>query len=176
MADLEIPNFPALLMEPLLAVPERSRVGFIARLERSAADRYRVWAAEDASLAKGIDLSRYLDEDVGEATLGDILRELEKPGRDPRQRFEPPKFRDDVREFDDLRDGMLLEGVVTNVTHFGAFVDVGVHQDGLVHISELADQYVGDPHAVVKVGDRLSVRVLKVDRDRRRIGLSAKRE
>ncbi len=132
--------------------------------------------ARDASLAKRIDLSRYLAEDVGQATLDDILRELEKPGRDPRERFEPPKFRDDVREFDDLRDGMQLEGVVTNVTHFGAFVDVGVHQDGLVHISELADRYVTDPHAVVKVGDRLSVRVLSVDRDRRRIGLSAKRE
>ena len=132
--------------------------------------------ARDASLAKRIDLSRYLAEDVGQATLNDILRELEKPGRDPRERFEPPKFRDDVREFDDLRDGMQLEGVVTNVTHFGAFVDVGVHQDGLVHISELADRYVTDPHAVVKVGDRLSVRVLSIDRDRRRIGLSAKRE
>lgn len=132
--------------------------------------------AGDASLAKGIDPSLYLSEDVGEATLHDILQELEKPGRDPRKRFEPPKFRDDVREFADLRDGMVLEGVVTNVTHFGAFVDVGVHQDGLVHISELADRYVGDPHAVVKVGDRLSVRVLNVDRDRRRIGLSAKSE
>ncbi|RLB49716.1 MAG: RNA-binding transcriptional accessory protein [Deltaproteobacteria bacterium] len=132
--------------------------------------------ARDASLAKRIDLSRYLAEDVGQATLNDILRELEKPGRDPRECFEPPKFRDDVREFDDLRDGMQLEGVVTNVTHFGAFVDVGVHQDGLVHISELADRYVTDPHAVVKVGDRLSVRVLSIDRDRRRIGLSAKRE
>ena len=130
--------------------------------------------AGDPSLVKRVDLSRYVGADAGEATLRDILAELEKPGRDPRERFEAPKFRDDVREIEDLEDGMVLEGVVTNVTHFGAFVDVGVHQDGLVHVSQLADRYVADPRDVVKVGDRLKVRVLSVDRDRRRIGLRAK--
>lgn len=122
-----------------------------------------------------IKLSRYVGPDANQATLQDIVAELEKPGRDPRKQFEAPKFRDDVREIEDLKEGMVLEGAVTNVTHFGAFVDVGVHQDGLVHISELADRYVEDPHQVVKVGDRLSVRVLSVDLDRRRIALSAKR-
>lgn len=119
-------------------------------------------------------LERYVSDDVGAATLQDILRELEKPGRDPRQSFEPPKFRADVNEMSDLREGMVLEGVVTNVTHFGAFVDVGVHQDGLVHISELADHFVAAPSDVVKAGDRVKVRVLSVDEGRRRISLSAK--
>ncbi|MFK7988166.1 MAG: Tex family protein [Sandaracinaceae bacterium] len=131
--------------------------------------------AGDPALVAKVNVARYVGPDATEATLRDILRELEKPGRDPRERFEPPKFRDDVQEIGDLREGMSLEGVVTNVTHFGAFVDVGVHQDGLVHISQLADRYVADPNEVVKVGDRLTVRVLSVDLDRRRIGLSAKR-
>ena len=89
--------------------------------------------------------------------------------------FEAPRFRDDIRELADLKPDMLLEGVVTNVAAFGAFVDVGVHQDGLVHVSELADRFVKDPHAVVKVGDKITVRVLSVDLERRRISLSAKR-
>ncbi len=97
-----------------------------------------------------------------------------KPGRDPRAAFEPPKFRDDVRTLEDLKPGMELEGVVTNVTAFGAFVDVGVHQDGLVHVSQLADRFVKDPSEVVKVGDQLKVRVLEVDLERRRISLSAR--
>jgi uncharacterized protein len=103
------------------------------------------------------------------------LAELDKPGRDPRRVFEPPKFRDDIREISDLKPDLVLEGVVTNVAAFGAFVDVGVHQDGLVHVSELADRFVKDPHAVVKVGDKLTVRVLSVDLQRKRISLSAKR-
>ena len=110
----------------------------------------------------------------GLPTLRDIVAELEKPGRDPREAFEPPRFRDDVREMEDLKAGMQLEGVVTNVTHFGAFVDVGVHQDGLVHVSQLADRYVSDPREVVKVGDRVQVRVLEVDLQRKRISLSRK--
>jgi len=127
-----------------------------------------------SALLRKLDLQRYKSADVGEFTLKDILAELDKPGRDPRRSFEPPKFRDDVRELGDLKVDMQLEGVVTNITAFGAFVDVGVHQDGLVHISELSDRFVKDPHAVVKVGDKLSVRVLSVDLERKRISLSAK--
>jgi uncharacterized protein len=112
--------------------------------------------------------------DVGELTLSDIVAELKKPGRDPRKSFEPPAFRDDVRTLEDLKDGMQLEGVVTNVTAFGAFVDIGVHQDGLVHISELSDRFVKDPSEVARVGDRIKVRVLEVDLQRKRIRLSAK--
>jgi uncharacterized protein len=129
----------------------------------------------NAALLRRIDPARYRAGDVGEFTLKDILTELDKPGRDPRKSFEPPKFRDDVRELTDLEPGMELEGVVTNITAFGAFVDVGVHQDGLVHISQLADRFVSNPHEVVKVGDRIQVRVLEVDLDRRRIALSARR-
>jgi uncharacterized protein len=107
--------------------------------------------------------------------MNDILAELKKPGRDPRATFEPPKFRDDVRTMEDLKPGMDLEGVVTNVTAFGAFVDIGVHQDGLVHVSKLADRFVKDPSEVVKVGDKIRVRVMEVDLARKRISLSAKK-
>jgi len=130
----------------------------------------------NASLAGNIDWRRYVSESVGEPTLKDILDELKKPGRDPRATFEPPAFRDDVRTMEDLRVGMELEGVVTNVTAFGAFVDVGVHQDGLVHVSKLADRFVRDPAEVVKVGDRIKVRVLEVDLQRKRISLTARRD
>ncbi len=130
----------------------------------------------DAALASKIDTARYVSDEVGEPTLRDIVEELRKPGRDPREEFEPPKFRDDVNTLNDLQQGMSLEGVVTNVTAFGAFVDVGVHQDGLVHISELADHFVKDPKDVVKVGDKIKVRVLGVDLDRKRISLSARSE
>jgi uncharacterized protein len=119
---------------------------------------------------------RYVAGDVGMPTLDDIRKELVKPGRDPRDRFEPPQFRDDVRKLEDLAVGMRLEGVVTNVTAFGAFVDVGVHQDGLVHVSQLADRFVKDPHQAVKVGDKLSVRVVEVDLVRKRIALSARKD
>jgi uncharacterized protein len=128
----------------------------------------------DAALADRIDLARYVGDGVGMPTLKDIAAELKKPGRDPRATFEPPRFRDDVREMSDLSPGMKLEGVVTNVTAFGAFVDVGVHQDGLVHVSQLADRFVKDPAEVVKVGDRIAVRVLEVDLVRKRIALSAR--
>ncbi len=128
----------------------------------------------DEALASRIEINRYVGGDVGEPTLRDIVAELKKPGRDPRASFEPPSFRDDVNELEDLQVGMELEGVVTNVTNFGAFVDVGVHQDGLVHISQLADRFVNDPHEVVKAGDKLKVRVLEVDLERRRISLSAR--
>ncbi len=128
----------------------------------------------NSQLVNRIDRSRYVGGDVGEPTLRDIMAELQKPGRDPRASFEPPRFREDVTTMEDLREGMELEGVVTNVTAFGAFVDIGVHQDGLVHISELADHFVEDPHREVQVGGRLKVRVLTVDLDRSRIALSAR--
>lgn len=130
----------------------------------------------DAEAVRRIPLSRYADDQVGAATLDDIASELARPGRDPRSEFEPPRFRDDVSTLDDLEVGMELEGVVTNVTAFGAFVDVGVHQDGLVHVSELSDRFVRSPHEVVAPGQRLRVRVLAVDRDRKRVSLTAKSE
>lgn len=130
----------------------------------------------NAELLKKLDPSRYAGGDVGEYTLRDILAELQKPGRDPRAVFEPPRFRDDVQKLEDLKLGMELEGVVTNVTAFGAFVDVGVHQDGLVHVSQLSDRFVKNPADVVKVGDKLKVRVLDVDLARQRIALSARRD
>jgi protein Tex len=128
----------------------------------------------DERLAGRIDIARYVGGDVGEPTLRDIMAELAKPGRDPRDAFAPPAFRDDVRSLEDLRTGMELDGVVTNVTAFGAFVDVGVHQDGLVHVSQLADRFVRTPSEVVKAGDRIKVRVLEVDLGRRRIALTAR--
>lgn len=121
-----------------------------------------------------IPFARYISEGVGEPTLRDILDELKKPGRDPRATFEKPAFRDDVTTFEDVSMGMTLEGVVTNVTAFGAFVDIGIQQDGLVHVSELSDRFVSNPSEVVKAGDRLKVRVISIDSARRRIGLSAR--
>ena len=128
----------------------------------------------NGELVRRIDWRRYVSEDLGEPTLKDILAELEKPGRDPRGDFEPPSFREDVQRLEDVREGMVLQGVVTNVTAFGAFVDVGVHQDGLVHVSQLSAKFVRDPAEVVKVGDRITVRVLEVDLARKRLSLSAK--
>lgn len=125
--------------------------------------------------AKKIDIRRYITGETGEMTLKDIVAELAKPGRDPRDKFEPPKFREDVTKIEDVHEGMKLEGVVTNVTAFGAFVDIGVHQDGLIHLSELSDNYVTDPASVVKTGDRLEVTVIGVDLARKRISLSAKK-
>ncbi|MEJ2669153.1 MAG: Tex family protein [Gammaproteobacteria bacterium] len=116
----------------------------------------------------------FVNEQFGLPTVTDILAELEKPGRDPRDAFKAAEFRDDVQSIDDLKPGMKLEGVVTNVTHFGAFVDIGLYQEGLVHISELSDQFVKDPHAVVRAGDIVSVRVLDIDRERDRVALSMK--
>ncbi len=123
-----------------------------------------------------INPERYFSADVGAFTVNDILTELKKPGRDPRSEFEPPRFRDDVRDIGDLKPGMVLEGVITNVTAFGAFVDIGVHQDGLVHVSKLSDRFIRDPSEVAHVGDRLQVRVLEVDLARKRISLSARKD
>jgi uncharacterized protein len=116
----------------------------------------------------------FADADFGVPTIVDIVAELEKPGRDPRPEFKTATFQDGVEKLDDLKPGMKLEGVVTNVTNFGAFVDVGVHQDGLVHISELSDRFVKDPHEVVKAGDIVHVRVKEVDVPRKRIALTMK--
>lgn len=127
----------------------------------------------EAAIAR-IEPRRYVDGEVGLPTLHDILGELRKPGRDPRQAFEAPAFREDVQTLADLKEGMVLQGTVTNVVAFGAFVDVGVHQDGLVHVSHLANRFVKDPNEVVKPGDRVTVRVLSVDVPRQRIALSMK--
>jgi len=147
-----------------------------ALVERIAADLGVpvVSLVGNADAIAKIDPKRYLGGDVGELTLRDIVSELKKPGRDPRKTFEPPAFRDDVRSLEDLKEGMALEGIVTNVTAFGAFVDIGVHQDGLVHISELSDRFVRDPAEVAKCGDKIKVRVLEIDLQRKRIRLSAK--
>ena len=128
----------------------------------------------DKGKREGIDLRRYVSGTVGMPTLTDIMHELDKPGRDPRGQAEEFSFDDSVRTVDDLREGMVLPGIVTNITNFGAFVDIGVHQDGLVHISQLADRYVSDPAAVVKLHQHVSVRVIEVDRKRNRISLSMK--
>ena len=114
----------------------------------------------------------FTTETFGLPTVTDILAELDKPGRDPRGEFKTAKFKEGVEEVKDLKPDMILEGVVTNVTNFGAFVDVGVHQDGLVHISSLTDKFVSDPHTIVKAGDVVKVKVMEVDVERRRIALS----
>ncbi len=128
----------------------------------------------DPALVARIDLKRYVSDTVGLPTLRDIIEEMKKPGRDPRDQFQAVAFRDDVREITDLKEGMILQGTVTNVAAFGAFVDIGVHQDGLVHISHLANRFVKDPHEVVKVGEVVKVKVLTVDVPRKRISLSIK--
>ncbi len=128
----------------------------------------------DAKLRRKIKLERYVSDIVGMPTLKDIMKELEKPGRDPRSQFEVFAFSEEVHEPKDLKEGMVLPGIVTNVTAFGAFVDVGVHQDGLVHISQLADRFVKDPGEVVKVHQKVQVKVIGVDLERGRISLSMK--
>ncbi|MGR3780431.1 MAG: Tex family protein, partial [Albimonas sp.] len=130
----------------------------------------------DGSALKRLDPEDFVTEAFGLPTVRDILGELEKPGRDPRPEFRTASFADGVEEISDLREGMLLEGTVTNVAAFGAFVDIGVHQDGLVHISQLADRFVKDPHEVVKAGDVVKVRVMEVDAARKRIGLSMRKQ
>lgn len=123
-------------------------------------------------LMRNLKASDFTDEKFGVPTITDILKELEKPGRDPRPEFKTATFAEGVETLNDLRPGMILEGSVTNVTNFGAFVDIGAHQDGLVHISSLADKFVEDPHTVVKAGDIVKVNVMEVDLQRKRIALS----
>ena len=130
----------------------------------------------DSAALKAVDPRAFVDDRFGLPTVRDILSELEKPGRDPRPEFKTASFADGIDEISDLKPGMVLEGTVTNVAAFGAFVDVGVHQDGLVHVSQLADRFVKDPHEVVKAGDVVKVRVVDVDVKRKRIGLSMKKD
>ena len=126
----------------------------------------------DASLRKTIDLKRYVTDTVGMPTLTDIMNELEKPGRDPRNQIEEFEFAVGIESINDLSVGMVLPGIVTNITQFGAFVDIGVHQDGLVHISQLADKYVSSPADVVKLHQHVMVKVTEVDTRRNRISLT----
>jgi uncharacterized protein len=130
----------------------------------------------DSAALKSLDPKQFIDEQFGLPTVKDIIAELEKPGRDPRPSFKTATFADGVDEITDLKPGMLLEGTVTNVAAFGAFVDIGVHQDGLVHVSQLADRFIKDPHEVVKAGDVVKVRVVEVDVKRKRIALTMRKD
>lgn len=125
-------------------------------------------------ILQSVNADQYIDENYGLPTIRDILRELEKPGRDPRPEFKTAQFKEGVEDISHLQEGMILEGVVSNVTNFGAFVDIGVHQDGLVHISAMTNRFITDPRAIVKAGDIVKVKVVEVDKERRRIGLSMK--
>jgi uncharacterized protein len=149
------------------------RYGLVERIARDLSVDMTSLVGNEAAVGK-IDVQRYLGDGVGLPTLQDIVAELKKPGRDPREQFEAPAFRDDVQSIEDLKEGMSLQGTVTNVVAFGAFVDVGVHQDGLVHVSELSDRFVKDPNEAARVGDRVTVRVMSVDVPRKRIALSMK--
>ena len=126
----------------------------------------------NSSLLRTLKPTDYTDEQFGVPTVTDIIGELDKPGRDPRPEFKTATFKEGVEKISDLVPEMVLEGVVTNVTNFGAFVDIGVHQDGLVHISSLTDRFVKDPREVVKAGDIVRVKVLEVDVPRKRISLT----
>jgi len=126
----------------------------------------------DSKTLRSLDPADFTDERFGIPTVSDIIRELDKPGRDPRGEFKTASFQEGVEELSDLKPDMILEGVVTNVTNFGAFVDVGVHQDGLVHISAMSEKFIKDPRELVKAGDLVRVKVMEVDLERRRIGLS----
>jgi uncharacterized protein len=129
----------------------------------------------DSAALKALDPRAFVDDRFGLPTVRDIIAELEKPGRDPRPEFRTATFADGVDDIKDLKPGMMLEGTVTNVAAFGAFVDIGVHQDGLVHLSQLADRFVKDAHEVVKAGDVVRVRVVDVDIKRKRIGLTMRK-
>ncbi|HSP31015.1 MAG TPA: helix-hairpin-helix domain-containing protein, partial [Halomonas sp.] len=126
----------------------------------------------DSAALKALKPADFADERFGVPTVSDILKELDKPGRDPRPEFKAAEFREGVETLKDLKLAMVLEGTVTNVTHFGAFVDIGVHQDGLVHISALSDRFIDDPRSVVKAGDIVTVKVMSIDLPRKRVGLS----
>ncbi len=151
------------------------RYALVERMAKDLGVEVSAFIGNDA-LVDSIELAKYVSDDVGMPTLRDIVAELKKPGRDPRAAFEPPAFREDIQKPSDLHAGMVLEGVVTNIVAFGAFVDIGVHQDGLVHVSQLADRYVRDPNEVVKVGQKVKVTVQGVDLPRNRIALSMKRD
>jgi uncharacterized protein len=147
----------------------------VERISKKTGRKVAALIGDKAFLSK-LKAEDFADDKFGVPTVKDILSELEKPGRDPRPEFKTATFKDGIDTIGDLKPGMRLEGVVTNVTAFGAFVDIGVHQDGLVHVSELADTFVKDPHSVVKTGQVVNVIVLEVDTARKRIGLSMKRQ
>src|SRR5690606_25550964 len=128
----------------------------------------------NTELRARVNIKQYVTESIGLPTLKDIMEELSKPGRDPRETFEVFNFQEGVNSIKDLKVGMKLPGLITNITNFGAFVDIGVHQDGLVHLSHLADKYVSDPNEVVTVNQKVEVFVLEVDTSRKRISLSMK--
>jgi uncharacterized protein len=162
--------------EPLDASAVHPEAYDIARKIVAACGRDLRAIAGDAKALTRLNAEDFVTDDFGLPTVRDIFSELEKPGRDPRPSFKTASFADGVEEIQDLKPGMMLEGTVTNVAAFGAFVDIGVHQDGLVHVSQLADRFVKDPHEVVKTGDVVKVRVTEVDIPRKRIGLSMRKD
>lgn len=162
--------------EPLDASAVHPEAYDIARKIVAACGRDLRAIAGDAKALTRLNAEDFVTDDFGLPTVRDIFAELEKPGRDPRPSFKTASFADGVEEIQDLKPGMMLEGTVTNVAAFGAFVDIGVHQDGLVHVSQLADRFVKDPHEVVKTGDVVKVRVTEVDIPRKRIGLSMRKD
>ncbi len=162
--------------EPLDASAVHPEAYGVARRIVSACGRDVRALMGDAAMLKALDPRVFADERFGLPTVRDIIAELEKPGRDPRPAFRTATFAEGVEDIKDLKPGMMLEGTVTNVATFGAFVDIGVHQDGLVHVSQLADRFVKDAHEVVKAGDVVKVRVVEVDVKRKRIGLSMRRD
>jgi len=119
-------------------------------------------------------LSDYIDDKVGRFTLEDILKELSKPARDPREKVEDFEFKKDVLSIDDLKEGMVINGIINNITNFGAFVDMGIKEYGLIHISELSNKYIKSPHDVVKINQKVNAKVISIDKDRKRISLSLK--
>ncbi len=169
---LRIPNGK----EPLDASSVHPEAYDVARKIVAACGRDIRSLMGDSATLKKVNPAAFVDDKFGLPTVRDILAELEKPGRDPRPSFKTATFAEGVNEITDLRPGMMLEGTVTNVAAFGAFVDIGVHQDGLVHVSQLSDTFVKDPHQVVKAGDVVKVRVVEVDVPRKRIGLTMKRD
>ncbi|SES14919.1 Tex family protein [Rhizobium sp. NFR03] len=162
--------------EPLDASSVHPEAYGVAKKIISACGRDVRAVMGDSQLLKSLDPKAFVDDRFGLPTIRDILSELEKPGRDPRPSFKTATFADGIDDIKDLKPGMLLEGTVTNVAAFGAFVDIGVHQDGLVHVSQLADRFVKDPHEVVKAGDVVKVRVTEVDVPRKRIGLTMRKD
>ncbi|MGY5800627.1 Tex family protein [Rhizobium sp. LEGMi12c] len=169
---LRIPNGK----EPLDASSVHPEAYGVAKKIVAACGRDLRTLMGDTATLKAVDPRQFIDDKFGLPTVRDIIAELEKPGRDPRPSFKTATFAEGVNEISDLKPGMMLEGTVTNVAAFGAFVDIGVHQDGLVHVSQLADRFVKDPHEVVKAGDVVKVRVVEVDAKRKRIGLSMRKD
>ncbi|WP_416798364.1 Tex family protein [Ciceribacter azotifigens] len=169
---LRIPNGK----EPLDASSVHPEAYGVAKKIVAACGRDLRTLMGDSATLRSLDPRTFIDEQFGLPTVRDIIAELEKPGRDPRPSFKTATFAEGVEEISDLKPGMLLEGTVTNVAAFGAFVDIGVHQDGLVHVSQLADRFVKDPHEVVKAGDVVKVRVVEVDVKRKRIALTMRKD